>query len=389
MNRTITKSLIVIVLMLFFSLAALAECPSADLTGDCFVDLADFAVFAAQWLTGSHIPKDLVIISGGTFQMGDSYSEGELDEQPLHTVTVDSFAMGKYNITNQQYCDYLNSTLGQGLITVTSGVVYQAGSGTSYPYCSTSSAPAGYPHYGEYSQITHSGEVFTVQTKSGRSMANDPMVVVSWYGAVAYCNWRSQQESKEQCYNLSTWNCDFSKHGYHLPTEAEWEYAARGGLTEKRFPWGDTINQTQANFNSSSSLSYDVSPVKDQFHPLWYDVTYPWTSPVGFFDGGLKYKSDYTWPVSATTYQTDNGANGYGLYDMAGNVWEWCNDWYSTYSSSPQTNPVGPNSGTYRALRGGSWHSSAYYCRVAHRYHGNYPHIRSSHYGFRIVLDFS
>jgi formylglycine-generating enzyme required for sulfatase activity len=326
-------------------------------------------------------PEDLVIIPAGTFQMGNSTNidEGYSDELPVHTVTLDSFAMGKYEITNGQYRDFLNSALAQGLVTVTSDMVYQAGSGTSYPYCDTSTT--------SYNHIDFSNDSFSVRTKGGRDMSNDPMVYVSWYGAVAYCNWRSQQEGKQACYDLSTWTCDFTKNGYRLPTEAEWEYAARGGLSGKRFPWGDTINQTQANFYSHT-YSYDVSPVKNQYHPLWNDGQDPYTSPVGFFDGSLKYKAQYNWPGSATSYQTTSGANGYGLYDMAGNVWEWCHDWYGDYSSSSQINQTGPATGSYRVLRGGSWsYDHVSICRVSFRGY-DAPYLRRIIHGFRIVLDF-
>ncbi|MBM4103521.1 MAG: formylglycine-generating enzyme family protein [Planctomycetes bacterium] len=338
---------------------------------------------ASQWLTGNSVPDDMVQISAGTFQMGDSFTEGYSNERPVHTVTLSPFYMGKYEITNAQYCAFLNSAYLQGLIAVTSNVVYKAGSGTSYPYCDTYQSST-------YSQISWNGSTFSVRTKSGRDMSNDPMMMVSWYGAVAYCNWRSQQEGRQTCYNdFVTWTCDFSKNGYHLPTEAQWEYAARGGLPGKRFPWGDTINQTQANFYSYT-YSYDFSPVKNQLHPIWNDGVYPYTSPVGFFDGGLKYKSNYNWPGSATSYQTENGGNGYGLYDMAGNVWEWCNDWYLStyYSSSPGSNPAGPTTGSYRVFRGGGWGDLAYYCRVAIRGNSG-PTTRGNYYGFRISLDFN
>jgi len=326
-------------------------------------------------------PEDMVLVPGGTFQMGDNFNEGYSDELPVHTVTVDSFYMGKHEITNQQYCQYLNSVLSQGLITVTSGVVYKAGSGTSYPYCDTHSADTD-------SQVDYPGGVFSVRTKSGRDMSNDPMVQVSWYGAVAYCNWRSQQEGKEQCYNLSTWNCDFNKKGYRLATEAEWEYAARGGLADRRFPSGNDIYHTQANYYSSTNYSYDKGPTRG-YHPLWNDEIRPYTSPVGFFDGTMKYKTDYQWPGSATSYQTTSGANNYGLYDMAGNVFELCYDWSSDsyYTSSPTNNPTGPPSGTSRVLRGGSWNGDARYSRSAVRI-GHGPSLRSRYVGFRLVLDF-
>ncbi len=300
-------------------------------------------------------PEEMVFIPGGTFQMGDSFSEGNSRELPVHTVTVDSFYMGRCEVTNRQYCDYLNSAW-PGQIKVVSDIVYAASdSGNSYPYCGTYVSDPG-------SQIDFSDPDFSVRTKSGRDMSNDPMVEVSWYGAAAYCNWRSQQEGKEQCYNLSTWACDFGKHGYRLATEAEWEYAARGGFSGRRFPWGDTITHSQANYYSSSSYSYDVSPTRG-YHPNWDDV-YPYTSPGGSF-----------------------AANNYGLYDMAGNVSEWCNDWYGSYSSASQTNPTGPTSGSYRVLRGGCWGDDALVCRVAYR-RGIRPYVRVNGFGFRCVLDF-
>jgi hypothetical protein len=200
-------------------------------------------------------------------------------------------------------------------------------------------------------------------------MSDDPMVLVSWYGSAAYCNWRSDQEGDETCYNLSTWACDFSKKGYRLPTEAEWEYAARGGSPYYRFPWGDTITHSQANYCSyweegSPVYSYDLSPTEG-FHPDCNDGIYPYTSVVGSFS-----------------------ANGFGLFDMAGNVWQWCNDWHNStyYSTSPYDNPRSPISGTYRVLRGGSWLINPWGCRSAARL-GYLPDGRDYYFGFRVVRD--
>jgi len=361
----------ILVAMLFCGVRG--ACPSADLTGDCFVDFEDLAVLASQWqadkfdglavlasqwlTTGIPIPEDIVLIPAGTFQMGDSFNEGWGAELPVHTVQLDSFYIGKFEVTNGQYCDYLNSVIAQGLIEVRSGVVYAAPGGND-PYCSSHSADMD-------SQIDYSDGVFSVRTKGGRNMANDPMVMVSWYGTASYCNWRSQQEGKEQCYNLSTWTCDFNKHGYRLATEAEWEYAARGGLSGRRFPWGDTISHTQANYYSKSEYFYDVSPTRG-YHPTWSsDGIYPYTSSVGSF-----------------------AASGFGLYDMAGNVEEWCNDWFAVgyYSSSPYYNPPGPTSGFSRVIRGGCWTLLAGYSRVACR--GDYsPGYRYYGLGFRCVLN--
>jgi formylglycine-generating enzyme required for sulfatase activity len=380
-------------------MVAFAGCPSADLSGDCFVDYEDFTMMSGQWLDGydcndltemanqwltpdPSVPDDMVYIPGGEFAMGDHFDpEGYDNELPVHAVSVNSFFMGRFEITYQQYCDYLNSALGSGSIYLSgSGVV--CGTGNNRGYCDTFGS-------NHVSQIVYSGGVFTVGTKDGRDMSDDPMVRVSWYGAAAYCNWRSGEEGKESCYNLSTWDCDFSKHGYRLATEAEWEYAARGGEHSPyyRFPWDDTISHSQANYCSTGSPSYDVSPTSGN-HPLWNGV-YPYTSPVGFFDGTLKNKVDYNWPGSATSYQTTSGANSYGLYGMAGNVWEWCNDRYlgDYYDTSPYNNPTGPASGSSRVLRGGGCIDSAISCRVACRYYYS-PDIRYSYHGFRLVLDF-
>lgn len=351
---------------------------------DCKVDLP--GAFGSQYkvrvCADDRPVGGMVLIPAGEFLMGNSFTgEGYSDELPRHAVYVSAFYMDRYEVTNAQYAAALNWAKAQGnLITVTSGVVYKYNTGTSYPYCSTTSAPAGSPNYGEYSRITWNGTTFGVT--SGKE--NHPMVVVSWYGAVAYTNWRSAMQGKPLCYDLSTWNCYWNS-GYRLPTEAEWEKAARGGAAGRRFPWSDSdyIQHARANYYSSTSYTYDTSATRG-YHPLWGVSPYPYTSPVGFFDGSLRYKADFNWPGTATSYQTTNGANGYGLYDMAGNVWEWCNDWYSStyYSSSPYNNPRGPTSGSYRVLRGGCWNYNAYFCRVANRIYA-WPNYRSFDYGFR------
>ena len=361
--------------------AAFVDCPSADITGDCFVGIEDFALMAQQWLSGEpNFPDDPVYIPNGEFEMGGHFAEGAADEIPLHAVLVDSFFMARFEITNQQYCDYLNSALGSDSIYLSDNVVN--GTENDQGYCDTSASSS-------YSQIDYSGGVFTVDIKGGRDMSDDPMVRVSWYGAVAYCNWRSSEEGKESCYNLSTWICDFSKHGYRLATEAEWEYAARGGEHSPYncFPWCDHISHSRANYYAKpGTYTYDVS-LTSGYHPLWNSIS-PITSPVGFFDGTMKYKVDYNWPGSATSYKTTSGSNDYGLYDMAGNVWEWCNDWYDSnyYATSPYDNPTGPASGSERVFRGGGWGSDALVSRVADRFKNN-PDDRGSNFGFRIVLD--
>jgi len=389
--------LFLFICFLIFKSANLSASVPGDFDGDCVTGFKDFAILALGWLTESGQPffnskcdisnpsdgmiddkdlavfggfwlnnclSDMVLIPAGTFQMGDNFSEGFEDELPVHTATLDSFYMSRCEITNSQFCQFLNSALDISIY-VSNGIVY--GSVDNQPYCDLRG-------FNGESQIDFSGGDFSVLTKGGRDMSSDPVVLVSWFGAAAYCNWRSNQEGREVCYDINdpNWTCDFSKKGFRLPTEAEWEYAARGNLSGKRFPWGDTISHNQANYYSwwnegQPFFPYDIS-LTEGHHPDWNDGLSPFTSPSGSFP-----------------------ANGFGLYDMAGNVWEWCNDWYDStyYASSPLNNPKGPSSGTYRTVRGGGWNEGggfAFFCRNAYRTSGATPDSKGANHGFRIVL---
>lgn len=291
-----------------------------------------------------------VMIPAGTFSMGDHIGFADpkhpSDELPLHDVKIDSFYMAKTHVTNQQYLTFLNSAYASGLITVKKNIVYGVGSDSIY--CFTN-------QYASYYSISFDGKTFSMAD----FRTNHPMVGVRWFGCIAFCNWLSRINGLAECYNLISGVCDFSKNGYRLPTEAEWEYAARGGQTNPyvNYPWGNNTDgaQNYANWDGSGD-PYESSDV----------ALYPFTTPVGFYDGTLKQKTDYNWPGSATSYQTQNSTNSFGLVDMAGNAWQFVNDWYSStyYATSPVSNPQGPTSGSampdgkqYKAMRGGNWYN--------------------------------
>jgi formylglycine-generating enzyme required for sulfatase activity len=273
-------------------------------------------------------PLGMVLIPAGSFVMGDTFSEGDADECPTHTVYVSAFYMDKFEVTKALWDE-----------------VYQWAVNHSYSFDNAGLGKA----------------------------ANHPVQTVSWYDCVKWCNARSEMEGRVPAYytdaGLSTryrsgqaspyvnWNA-----GYRLPTEAEWEKAARGGAAGQRFPWGNTITHSMANYYSYSIYTYDTSPTQG-YHPSFQAGGIPYTSPVGDFS-----------------------LNGYGLYDMAGNVWEWCWDWYSRsyYGSSPTSDPRG-STGSARVNRGGAWFEDAFNSRAADR-QGNSPSYRYSGLGFRSAL---
>jgi formylglycine-generating enzyme required for sulfatase activity len=262
--------------------------------------------------SGSPVPRDFVYIPGGTFTMGSPASEpGRGSDEVQHSVTVSGFYMGKFEVTQWEWQEVMGSN------------------------------PSDF--------------------KGDRL----PVENVSWYDAVEYCNRRSEREGLSPAYRIDkgrsdpnntngndnvkwlvTWNPN--ANGYRLPTEAEWEYACRGGTTTP-FSTGNNITTNHANYNGN--------------HPYNNNAQ-------GVF-------RNRTWEVGSGT------PNPFGLYDVHGNVWEWCWDWRGSYSNATQTDPRGAASSSYRVLRGGSCGEAAQYLRSAFRLSISLPRFNSG--GFRLV----
>ena len=256
------------------------------------------------------VPANMVLIPAGVFTMGDNV-DGFSNEAAID-VTVSAFYMDTNLVTYSQWQSV-------------------------------------------YSWATNHGYAF-VHAGAGKA-ANHPVQTVDWFDCVKWSNARSQQGGLTPVYYTDAGlsqvytngesgavYANWTANGYRLPTEAEWEKAARGGLSGNRFPWGNTISESQANYSSTGSPIYDLS--NTGFNPTFNDGVFPYTSPVGSFP-----------------------ANGYGLNDMAGNVFTWCWDWYATPYGQPTTNnPTGPAEPlSYRVQRGGGWTDLANAARCACR----------------------
>ena len=278
--------------------------------------------------------EGMALIPAGSFTMGDNL-DGEGDAAPTISVTVSAFYMDTNLVSYSQWQSVYNWATTNG---------------------------------------------YSFDNAGAGKAANHPVQTLNWYDCIKWCNARSQQANLTPVYytdagltqvytngDADTVYPNWSTNGFRLPTEAEWEKAARGGLSGNRFPWGDTISESQANYFSKwwdssyyhPDYSYDVNSY------IGYNTNcniggYPYTSPVGSF-----------------------APNGYGLFDMAGNVWEWCWDWYGVpYVGG--SDPHGPGPGTYRMLRGGLWYGYAWHARCALR-NPSLPSSSEFGAGFRCV----
>ncbi|KAA0263574.1 MAG: formylglycine-generating enzyme family protein [Chlorobiota bacterium] len=287
---------LVLGILLTYGLTKGKKAETPDLIDTVMVEDASSSADTTLNSLPSEPPEGMVIVQGGTFTMGST--DGDLYEKPTHQVTVSSFLIGKYEVTKALW----ESVMGNN------------------------------PSYFKGS--------------------DRPVEQVSWYDAVEFCNKLSEKEGLQKAYTGSGWNisCDFTANGYRLPTEAEWEYAARGG---------------------NQSKGYEYSGSNDLDAVGWFGAN---------DEGGNRTSKE------GTSIVGKKQSNELGIYDMSGNVWEWCWDWYSNsyYSSYGQIDPRGPNSGSHRVLRGGGLRGNEGDCRVADR-GGNDPANRLDFNGFRLA----
>jgi len=308
---------------------------------------------------------EMVSVPAGTFTMGrtddgDDRLLGQANELPRHEVTLSAYEIGKYDVTVQEYVEFLNWALAEGLLENKVGLPYTGGE----VYRDGKSILCMNYDQGFTGGIIFSGISFTPAVVTGLpedtlySTALHPVSQVSWYGAVYYCNWLSAKNGLTSCYDTETWALNRAANGYHLPTEAQWERAAAwDAALEKHWIYG---------FMSDTCMGWNRCNITDYFggtgcvNPLGL-VDEPYTSPVGWFNG-INISPN-------GNIQTLDSPSPVGCYDMCGNVWQWCNDWYAPYSSEPLNNPTGPTTGSQRVVRGGSWHYYDYDYRAAQRLH--------------------
>jgi sulfatase modifying factor 1 len=252
------------------------------------------------------IDIEMVFVKGGTFQMGTN--NGEADEKPIHNVSLDDFYIGKYEVTVREFKKFIDATN------------YKTDAEKNdYSFIWTDKREI-------KNGVNWRYDVGGTLRKS--SEYNHPVIHVSWNDAIAYCSWLGRE----------------TRAAYRLPTEAEWEYAARGGVS--------SVSTTYSGSNTINELAWYTTNSGNKTHPV-----------------GTKK------------------ANELGIYDMSGNVWEWCSDWYESdyYKNSLQNNPLGSLKGTNRVHRGGGWSSSARGCRVSYR-NMYYPDSGYCYLGFRLAL---
>jgi sulfatase modifying factor 1 len=259
---------------------------------------------------------EFALIPAGDFVMGSDDSEP--DERPAHRVHLDDFLLAVHPVTNAEYRRFVRETGHRAPAIYELPLVVTAGGAER-----------------ERSFRTNGQPYVWLDSDAPQDRLDHPVTLVRWEDAIAYCAWLSGATGRM----------------IRLPTEAEWEKAARGGVEGKRYPWGDSIDRQKANFLDDPSAK-----------------TGQGTTPCRSF-----------------------AANAYGLFDMAGNVWEWVQDWHSVsyYATSPLHAPAGPREGTLRVVRGGSWLASDTRMLSCSHRHKVPPDTYSYGIGFRVACSAS
>jgi len=305
-----------------------------------------FAVAALAFTAHATLADPMIRVPAGSFLMGESTALCGDDPRPV-TLTRD-FELSATEVTNADYLAALEWAREQGRVIVNGGRVLDVASGQTLLDLGS-----------WYAEIQFDGAHFFLRQApyalagaypGGYDPASHPVIKVSWYGAAAFCNWRSERDALPPAYDPVTFVCNggdpYSARGYRLPMDAEWEYAAQFP-DERIHPWGETAADcTLANHNPGSG--YCVG----------------WTSPVG---------------------SHPEGASALGFVDMGGNVGEWTNDWWSCErSTAPAVDPISPHEGTKITLHGGGWFYGEVYTHCASR-DADDPHFTYEGQGFRIA----
>jgi formylglycine-generating enzyme required for sulfatase activity len=293
---------------------------------------ASLAATPAEQTSSAAIPaKTMILIPAGTFTMGSPVIERDRDPlgETIHRVNMSAFYIASKELSVGEFRRFVEDT----------------------KYVTTAEADEGAQAYDE----AKNEWVFRVganwRNPGFRQGEDHPVVCVSWFDAVKYCNWLSVKEGLKPAYTIAgqTVNWDRSANGYRLPTDSEWEYACRAGTSTPLFT-GESISTSQANYNGSIAHNY---------------------GNIGLFR-------------KATVSVGSFSPNAWGLYNMHGNVWEWCWDYYSNPNMTLLSDPTGPASGTHRINRGGGWSSSGKLLRSAVRA-SDFPETASSNLGFRLA----
>lgn len=261
-------------------------------------------------------PEDLLLVQGGVFQMGcpPAYPPGCYnDEKPNHTVRISDFHLSRYEVTNAEFVRFLNEQ--RSSISPDAKQNTFRSKGHNFLYLQS-------PHSTVKQQIGYENGLFYAI----KGFEQHPAMRLSWFAAQAYCHWLRQKTGQP----------------YRLPTEAEWEWAARGGRQSKGYFY--------AGSNQVDSVAWFWDNSNKTSHPI-----------------------------------AQKQPNELGFHDLSGNVWEWCADWEGPYVDSTQVNPSGPNIGKRRVARGGSWNYEAWNCRVIDRYYVE-PESMRHVVGFRVAL---